>query len=509
MFASIIQNATTKKSNDNQSKDNASDDNFNNDTNTPVHNDTIHKDTVDKDTIHTDTVDKDTIHNDTVDNDFSKYDKIIFHDARTMALCSIWTLFQNLKSNPEIECKIYLVSTNGIFTGGSDTENTMSVEYNRIFHNQFPEFNYKNIANVGGSLINILNVSQLSKITGKRLHMLQLAPLTGVNPKFFKENTILKRVIDADKKSSINTNKSWISLPRDPNYKSVNDTNEQYLEQEKLLSSVPTIFVGPKLSNFELSDSFTNNLPLELKDTIYRNGFKQFVNRISPYNDDCEQILQIEYDKLITFSDAFALKHDEIPDEIEKKINRDSDKYIKEMVICDNEVLVKKQLTTMYKIVYLTTGNTYNYNTRIVKYNHPFVQYFDIFNNGIDNLLLSVDPCVFLLLLIIAIYYGCLLRIISYITGILSFIIIVNYYISVNVSMYHYCDFSYSSFENINKSKENYIKNINKSNLSIQKVNSLATMIEFMNNRTITDNDFIVPIEELESYKKQINDLNV
>ena len=116
---------------------------------------------------------------------------------------------------------------------------------------------------------------------------LQIAPLCGVPPAFFKQHIITQRVLMGDfehPEKSINGKKTWMGSDDESIW------TEEFEAQEAAMKAggTKTIWIGTDVARkIKFSPRILDQLPVDFKSKIMDKAFEQFVGRIPPHLPYC------------------------------------------------------------------------------------------------------------------------------------------------------------------------------------------------------------------------------
>ena len=220
-------------------------------------------------------------------NTTDEINEVIFHDIDEELddQTAIKKYIDFLEMNPQINRTIYLVATNGAYKS-----NLNSDDRNTVLYDYFPEYSGLKSFKEGSSTFHILNIEEVNKVTGMTFRMLQIAPLTGVSPEFFENNTIISRVLMGEHLPipSLNTNKSWCNNMGEFEAQQL---DEDFTQQNVYLSDVPTRYITTTFARkVPFSFETIDNLPDHFKSKLYSKVFDMFVGRVPPQLGFCENV---------------------------------------------------------------------------------------------------------------------------------------------------------------------------------------------------------------------------
>ena len=301
-------------------------------------------------------------------NTTDEINEVIFHDIDEELddQTAIKKYIDFLEMNPQINRTIYLVATNGAYKS-----NLNSDDRNTVLYSYFPEYSGLKSFREGSSTFHILNIEEVNKVTGMTFRMLQIAPLTGVSPEFFENNTIISRVLMGEHLPipSLNTNKSWCNNMGEFEAQQL---DEYFTQQNVYLSDVPTRFITTTFARkVPFSFETIDNLPDHFKSKLYSKVFDMFVGRVPPQLGFCENVTcGANHPTALSYMKTFELDGHagQIPipvpstavaavvGEILKQVNE----FTSQMINCKDKKTMTTKLFDINKIVYLVTGNVYS-----------------------------------------------------------------------------------------------------------------------------------------------------
>ena len=308
-------------------------------------------------------------------NTTDEINEVIFHDIDEELddQTAIKKYIDFLEMNPQINRTIYLVATNGAYKS-----NLNSDDRNTVLYDYFPEYSGLKSFKEGSSTFHILNIEEVNKVTGMTFRMLQIAPLTGVSPEFFENNTIISRVLMGEHLPipSLNTNKSWCNNMGEFEAQQL---DEDFTQQNVYLSDVPTRFITTTFARkVPFSFETIDNLPDHFKSKLYSKVFDMFVGRVPPQLGFCENVTcGANHPTALSYMKTFELDghagqipipvpstavvtasvaHPSDDSEILKQVNE----FTSQMINCKDKKTMTTKLFDINKIVYLVTGNVYS-----------------------------------------------------------------------------------------------------------------------------------------------------
>ena len=285
-----------------------------------------------------------------------KFYEIIFHDIYEELddPTAIKKYIDYLEKRTELSRVVYLVSTNGKYKSTLDSESRVD-----LFYEYFPEYTGCKTFNEGNSKFHIITIDEANELSGITFRMLQIAPLTGLSPYFFDNNTIINRVIMGEclPIPSINTNKSWCN-----NMDEVGavELDSQFNDQNEYLDNIPTRYITTTFAReVPLSFYSINSLPDNLKSKLFDKAFQMFVGRVSPKLEFCENITcGSNHPTALSYMKCFGIN--ELITDKDKQIKQQIGEFVDMMTNCEDKNKMLKCLTDINRIVYLITGNVYS-----------------------------------------------------------------------------------------------------------------------------------------------------
>ena len=382
--------------------------------------------------------------------------KIIFHNINKNndIQIGLYKYFNYLRENEDIEQKIYIVATND--SGTNQSLPCLGDERNKLLYCFFPEFNCQKIFNIGNSLINIMTVCDIDKLTNQTFDMLQFCELSGVTHTFFENNKINKLVVLGS-----------------------TDKNKHFNIKCDKITSIP--FKKGNLDNC-YPCSVVNELPVKLKYSIYQNMFEDVVHRESPTSEFCEKYTKRDVKRLEYYKDKLNIDIDNTPIETVFKMNKQINGYIDRMPECNNITNHKQNLFMLYKIVYAVTGQMYKQKSNYITVENSNLKHFT--KEGIYRRL--SNPIMIISFAIYFLFFGILrtFYIMIYLTFFLVPVLTIIYLNLKETPEYKkitYCDFSYNSIKNKEEAMVNFESIINSnSEIVFTPANNLLVMNEFI-----------------------------
>lgn len=251
--------------------------------------------------------------------------------------------------------EIYIVFANG-------KANSKLTSKDRMLHFKkiFPEFT-SNEVYIGSTNFILLTTDCLKYINGNHFDVfLQIAPLCGINPNFFKQNSIDTRIIMGDyndPNNSLNLKKSW---------KNDLTLDLEFVEQEEAMKLCNVKYITPALAkNVPLKFNNISNLPDDIYKVIIDKAFKMFVGRAPHTSTNCMNVtvnsnlktainyLGNDYKKLI---DKFV---ENLNPNNKKYINDSCYEFIEKMTTCDDQNKMFEALKTISCCVQMITKCEY------------------------------------------------------------------------------------------------------------------------------------------------------
>ena len=288
--------------------------------------------------------------------------EIIFHDIDEELddQTAIKKYIDYLEQHPELTRVVYLVATNGVYKAKLNSD-----DRNEVFYEYFPEYTGLKSFHEGSSQFNIITVEEASELSGMTFRMLQIAPLTGLEPKFFENNTINNRVLMGEclPIPSINTNKSWCNNMDEEGAKKL---DSQFNDQNEYLEKIPTRYITTTFArNVPFSFDTIDSLPDHFKSKLFDKVFQMFVGRVPPHLGFCENVTcGANHPTVMSYMKSFGIDNfigiDELVTDKDTQIFQQIHEFIKLMSNCTDRDKMLKCLTDINRIVYLITGNIYS-----------------------------------------------------------------------------------------------------------------------------------------------------
>lgn len=274
------------------------------------------------------------------------------------------------KHHKVITREVYFVATNGVYKShlNSDERNKVLFEYFPQYYKEyFPGLCHR----VGNSVIHFINIEEASELKDMEFRMLQIAPLTDLNPNFFKNNKVISRVLMGEKLPipSLNTNKSWCN---NLDEEEAILLDKEFNAQNEYLKDIPTRYITTSFARkIPFSYDTINSLPEHFKTKIFDKVFKLLVGRVPSHLGFCENVtVGANHPTIMSYLKSFNLK---LADGVEKiiKTNNGNDlsvypiidehcrSFVENMKSCKDKELMFEKLSDINKAVYLITGNLY------------------------------------------------------------------------------------------------------------------------------------------------------
>ena len=274
------------------------------------------------------------------------------------------------KNHDIISREVYFVATNGVYKShlNSDERNKVLFEYFPQYYKEyFPGIGHQ----LGDSVIHFINIEEASELKDMEFRMLQIAPLTGLNPEFFKNNKVISRVLMGEKlpTPSLNTNKSWCNNLDEERARIL---DEEFKAQNEFLKDIPTRYITTTFARkIPFSYDTINSLPEHFKTKIFDKVFKLLVGRVPPNLGFCENVtIGANHPTIMSYLKSFDLS---LEDGVEKTIKMTNGKdllvypiieehckqFIKNMKSCKDKEMMFEKLSDINKAVYLITDNLY------------------------------------------------------------------------------------------------------------------------------------------------------
>ena len=177
--------------------------------------------------------------------------------------------FFNYVYTPEMSVTI-------VFTKGAANAEMSPAERYEVFQTYFP--------NAPTAITYIHELESMASIRDQVYDkMLQIAPLCGVPPIFFSQNTIMKLFLMGQHSGpgAVNTFKTF-------GKRDEGDVWVEYDAQMRELSAVNTVEIGTAISRLvPFTPSIVGKLPSEFKDQIFKKAYEQFVGRVPAFLSFC------------------------------------------------------------------------------------------------------------------------------------------------------------------------------------------------------------------------------
>jgi hypothetical protein len=214
--------------------------------------------------------------------------------------CALEYIFRNIRAGDSSgELVIMLVSGKPV---AEDAALALSEHRLSVFWEYFPEL--PGVAcvdglrqfKVGGWEVSLVTMDQWSSMKDDMLEsvgrqtidvFLQIAPLCGVPPTFFKQHIITQRVLMGDfehPEKSINGKKTWMGSADESVW------TEEFEAQEAAMKAGGTkiIWIGTDVARkIKFSPRILDQLPVDFKSKLMDKAFEQFVGRIHPHLPYC------------------------------------------------------------------------------------------------------------------------------------------------------------------------------------------------------------------------------
>lgn len=251
--------------------------------------------------------------------------------------------------------KIFIVFANG-------EANSKMSSNDRLIHfkKMFPEFD-SNETKISNTEFILLTTDCLKYINGYHFDVfLQIAPLCGINPQFFEQNSINQRIIMGDYNdpdNSLNLKKSW---------KNNIDLDNEFDRQEKAMRHCQVKYITTSLArSVPLTYNNIYNLPTSMYETLIDKAFRMFVGRVPYSSPHCANVTinsNVQTAKNYLGKNSNKIIDDYIKnmsqsekDIIEHKCNE----FINKMVSCDDKNKMLESLIIINSCVELVTKCKY------------------------------------------------------------------------------------------------------------------------------------------------------
>jgi len=276
-----------------------------------------------------------------------------------------------VKYNEVITKEVYFVATNGVYKSplNSDERNKVLFEYFPQYYKEyFPGLGHR----VGETIIHFINIEEASALKDMEFRMLQIAPLTGLNPDFFKNNKVISRVLMGEKlpAPSLNTNKSWCNNLEEDEALLL---DKEFKAQNEFLKDIPTRYITTTFARkIPFSYDTINSLPEHFKTKIFDKVFKLLVGRVPPNLGFCENVtIGANHPTIMSYLKSFNLSLEDAAEKTIKIPTYDDEilvysvieihcrYFVENMTSCKDKELMFEKLSEINKAVYLITGNLY------------------------------------------------------------------------------------------------------------------------------------------------------
>lgn len=265
---------------------------------------------------------------------------------------ALYHLIKQTKNGIQKYSEIFIV-----FANGELNSKTSSAERMIHFKKLFPEFT-SNEQVIGCTKFILITTDCLKYINNIHFDtFLQIAPLCGISPYFFKQNSFKTRIIMGDfskPENSLNLKKSW---------KDDMTAELEFLEQEENMKSINTRYITTNLAReVLLSYNNINNLPRNMQTTILDKAFNMFIGRVPPQSPYC---MNVTIDANLKTAKNYLGKD---ADDIIKKFKSENDlndiiskckKFINNMIYCDKKVIMENALVDICICVNIITKNVF------------------------------------------------------------------------------------------------------------------------------------------------------
>ena len=300
---------------------------------------------------------------------------------------AIYKLFEKIKNGEQGFSQIFIAFAPGIHSNGKTGADRMDV-----FYKFFPEYGSKHFI-INSTKFYLLPAEDLKNMHGYEFDVfLQIAPLSNIGSKFFKNNKICRRIVMGD----LNNPSNSVNLSK------TLDSEELFQEfdaQEEVLKNISSTSITTGLSRkVPFTSSIIKTLPNNLSTLIKNKLFDLLVGRVPPSSVYCENVtINANW---MTAKNYLGENSSNILDYLKTDrdvtamvaINRQVEEFMNKMTKLENRSRMKEALFDIYLIVQYITGSVYIGSDFKVTSLKNFDEARNNFIRFIDNINCSLTP---------------------------------------------------------------------------------------------------------------------